>query len=73
MFRVFEYVAEIGQLEVKTPEQIATVNKIEQKLHSGEEYMMNNGFDKIVIEDFCDIVKENFEKCKQGKMHIVEL
>lgn len=73
MFRLFEVVTLIGLQQAKSPEQIALVAKLEKKITDGENFMLNNGFDKIVIEDFCDLVKDNFNKCKNGNMSIVEL
>jgi ubiquitin thioesterase protein OTUB1 len=48
IFRLFEKFIQSG---TSTPE----LQKAAQKIREGEKFMTENGFDKIVIEDFCDL------------------
>lgn len=48
IFRLFEKFIKDG---ISTPE----LEMAAQKIREGEKFMTQNGFDKIVIEDFCDL------------------
>lgn len=56
IFRVFEFVLEN---EASHPE----VQKIVQAIESSQALMEENGFEKLVIEDFCELAKETLQNC----------
>ena len=57
MFRLFEFVLE-------APEGDAVVQQIGQKIREGQERMVQNGFEKLVVEDFCETAVLTFERCQ---------
>lgn len=62
MFRIFEKIIE--------NDHPSTAANLVTKLQNGKQFMMLNGFEEIVVEDFCDIVLEALESCKEGSMTV---
>lgn len=61
MFRLFEKFIECG---TTLPELAVAAERIRE----GQEFMIENGFDKIVIEDFCDLANTTLKRCIAKEM-----
>ena len=36
---------------------------VANKIKGGEKFMIDNGFDKIVIEEFCELANNTLKRC----------
>lgn len=60
MFRIMEY------MMINGPNDPQTI-RMKEALNKGQEVMLRNGFEKLVIEDFCQITVQNLEKVLSGQ------
>lgn len=56
MFRIFEFI-------LSAPVNDPLVQQIATKLREGEALMTANGFEKMVVEDFCEVVINTLNRC----------
>ena len=56
MFRIFEFI-------LSAPATDPLVQQIATKLREGEALMTANGFEKMVVEDFCEVVINTLKRC----------
>ncbi len=56
MFRIFEFI-------LYAPPNDPMVQQIANKLREGEALMTANGFEKMVVEDFCEVVLTTLKRC----------
>ncbi len=62
MFRLFEYIIHHNK------GQDQWVERIGKAIRGGQQIMLDNGFDKIVVEDFCDLAIATLERCLSGQV-----
>ena len=65
MYRIFEKIIISDDDEIN--------KSLKEKISKGKEFMTSNGFQEIVVEDFCDLVNEILENCLKKEYDICQL
>lgn len=70
MFRIFELLVELlGKPAAElTHDESALVKSIQEKLQTCEAYLTSNGYDKIVVEDYCELIRDTLTRCAEKNM-----